>query len=77
MDRARREIGNEVTIHCVEGGYIVDWSEAEIIPESRRTEHGRHFEVVSKRAVREKLGDALKMIQELLAADRVNGSRWE
>lgn len=77
IKNARRAVGAEVTIHRVDGGFILEWSEAEIIPENRREEGGRHYDVVSKRAVREKIGDAIGLVQELLVADRVNGSKWE
>lgn len=77
MKRARRAVGSEVTIHRVDGGYLVEWSEAEIIPEDRRREHGSHYDVVSKRAVREKIEDAMTLVRELLVADRVSGNRWE
>lgn len=76
IQNARRAVGSEVTIHRVDGGFIVEWSEAEIIPEDRREEGGRHYEVVSKRAVREKIEDSMKLVRELLFADRVNGNRW-
>jgi len=77
VQNARRAVGSEVTIHRVDGGFIVEWSEAEIIPEDRREERGRKYDVVSKRAVREKIEDSMKLVRELLVADRVNGSKWE
>lgn len=76
IKRARRAVGSEVSIHRVDGGFIVEWSEAEIIPEDRREESGRHYEVVSKRAVREKIESAMDLVRELLVAERVNGNKW-
>ena len=76
IKQARRAVGSEVTIHRVDGGFIVEWSEAEIIPEDRREEGGRHYEVLNKRAVREKIEHAMELVQELLVADRVTGNRW-
>lgn len=73
---AEREIGNTVSIEKVDGGFILRWKEAIVLPEAKRKEYGPLFETVNKTAVRATVDAALELAREIMSSQKVTGSKW-
>lgn len=71
LKAARRGAGSRVSVEKAEGGYIVSWSEAEVLPERKRGLERSDHTIVHRRAVREKLEEVIALVREVLESDRV------
>lgn len=73
---AEDAVGDSVTIEKVDGGFIISWSEAVVMPEDKRQGSWDSFRIVRRKAVREDLARALRFLEEILKEAKVKGSKW-
>lgn len=71
-----RHGGKSVEITKVDGGFIVSWKEAVVVPESRRKAAWDNYHTVNRTAVREKLEAALEVVRAALLGERISGTKW-
>lgn len=77
--QAAEELGGpqgELKIKPADGGYILSWKEAVVIPETQRRNDWERFNTISRTAVREDLGAALELARSILQESKVKGSKW-
>jgi len=75
-DLGGRTGGKSVEITKVDGGFIVSWKEAVVIPESKRKATWDTYHTVTRTAVREKLEAALEVVRAALLGERISGTKW-